>query len=166
MQRRMCGWCKEVKGMPIPYEGNKKNPVLMFIERNPGREEVEQILRETITSVTGHAPTDFRIVHLVKCFTKDNKAPSKNCMINCYSNHLCDEIIKTNPRAIVLLGNDVASFILHRKVEATKEHGDIVEYLDRPTLITVHPGRVKRGNPNVIEEDLKKLWSELDMEVI
>ena len=172
----VCEWCNDVDSMPVKYEGNRKNPLIMFIGRNPGRDEVEQkrpfvggagkILRETITSVTQRDPSDFRIVNLVKCYVDDNKCPPRHCMIMCYSNYLHDEIGNTNPRSLVLRGNEVASFFLHRKVEATKEHGTIVELYERPALITVHPGWVKRGNPNYIEDDLRKLWNELDVEVI
>ncbi|MFI5265184.1 MAG: uracil-DNA glycosylase family protein [Candidatus Levyibacteriota bacterium] len=161
-----CSECKKNKvGKAVVGEGDPDADIV-FIGEAPGRTEAEtgrpfvgrsgKLLRKLINEA-GLKEKDVYITSPVKYLpiyvtpTPQDIAHGKT--------HLDRQIKIIDPKIIVLLGNVAVQGVLSRKVQASKEHGRIIEEHSRKYFITVHPAAALRFKKFkvLLEEDFKNL---------
>lgn len=151
-------------------EGNP-NADIVFIGEAPGRNEAEvgrpfigrsgKLLRKLIVEA-GLAEEDVYITSPVK-YLPVYVTPTPLDIAH-GKTHLDSQLKVIDPKIIVLLGNVAVQGVLGKKVQASKEHGRIIEENSRKYFITVHPAAALRFKKFkvLLEEDfrnLKKLFA-------
>jgi uracil-DNA glycosylase family 4 len=142
----MANWVNPCKNCPQKYkaiggDGPRPAPVLAIMER-PGQDEnrngrvacgkTGQELDELYLPLAGLDRSEIRVCNSVLCGADNNKTPSPKDVLACASQHLPDEIERTNPDVILLLGSSACSLVpgirldLHHGIpQPTSKVGDL-----------------------------------------
>jgi uracil-DNA glycosylase len=104
----------------IGGDGPRSAPVLAIMER-PGRDEnsagrvacgkTGQELDELYLPLAGMERSDIRVCNTVLCWADSNKTPTDKEIAACAPYHLPDEIRRTDPYVILLLGSTACSLV-------------------------------------------------------
>ena len=161
-----CSLCKKWgMGKPVPGEGNP-DAQIVFVGEAPGKQEAKtgrpfigrsgKLLRATIADV-GLSEEEVYITSPVK-YLPLRGTPSRENILHART-HLFRQLSVISPGIVVLLGSTACFALLDRKVEMTKEHGNIIRERGLTYFITYHPAyalRFPEGKKGFIS-DFKKL---------
>ena len=116
----------------VGSDGNKISPVVMVIGECPGKDEVAEgkpfvgkagkLLRPTLNEF-GFRRKNALISNVIPCRPENNKFPTDNKLVHdCYSKWLCEEILLTKTKYLLLLGAKPLKFLIG-EVGITKVRG-------------------------------------------
>ena len=164
-----CSLCKKWgMGKPVPGEGNP-DAQIVFVGEAPGKQEAKtgrpfigrsgKLLRATIADV-GLSEEEVYITSPVK-YLPLRGTPSKENIIHAKT-HFLKQLLIIDPEIVVLLGSTACLALLDRKVEMTKEHGNIIRESGITYFLTFHPAyalRFPEGKKGFLRDfrELKKL---------
>lgn len=164
-----CSLCRQWgTGKPVPGEGSP-DARIVFIGEAPGKQEAKagrpfigrsgKLLRATITEAR-LLEKDVYITSPVK-YLPVRGTPSRENILHART-HLLKQLSIIRPQIVVLLGSTACLALLDRKVEMTKEHGNIICESGITYFITFHPAyalRFPEGKKGFLLDfrELKKL---------
>ncbi len=146
-----CSLCKKWgTGKPVPGEGNP-DARIVFIGEAPGKQEAKtgrpfigrsgKLLRLMI-SEAGLSEEEVYITSPVK-YLPLRGTPSRENILHAKT-HLFSQLSIIRPEIVVLMGSSACLALLERKVELTKEHGNVICEGGRSYLLTFHPAYAMR----------------------
>lgn len=151
-QAAKCTFCKLYMGRnkPVFARGNGRD--IFICGMCPGPEEnkigkpfvgtagkiLDVILNQVFSS------PNFYITNLVKCFVKPGTSLKEEWMSACLP-YLLIQLHLIKPKVIILLGGDVAQYLLATDKSIGQLRGKIFTYMNIPTICTYHPSYLARG---------------------
>jgi uracil-DNA glycosylase family 4 len=150
------------------------SPDILFIGRDPGREEDDmgrpfvgrsgKDLRNTVAAL-GLSPDQVRYTNTVRCHTPGDIGPDAEQLAACFP-YLLQEIDSVRPKVIVALGKEASQTILATKKSITALRGRPlsvrVDYIEYPLVVTHHPARLYR-QPSLRDEFFLDLQLAVDI---
>jgi len=127
----MPNWTTPCPNCPRKYRaiggsGPQPAPVLCIAER-PGKDEnlrgrvlvgkTGQEWDELYLPLAGLDRSEVRVCNTVLCWAESNKTPSDKEILHCARHHIPDEIEKTNPDVIILMGSTACKLVPGIKLE-------------------------------------------------
>lgn len=121
----MPNWSNTCPNCPRKYraiggDGPRPAPILLIAER-PGKDEnsygrvlcgkTGQEFDELYLPLAGLDRSEVRVCNTVLCWADNNKTPSQDVIDKCAGHHIPEEIEKTNPELIILMGASACKLV-------------------------------------------------------
>ena len=157
----------------VPPEGDLAAG-LMFVGRDPGREEVEQgrpfvgqagRKLDALLRSLGIDRKSVFITNLVKCRPLNNIAPPFAKAKFCADRFLKREIEAVSPKVIVCLGAEAARYLTGQVGAMSRIRGNVYRYGDIPVIPTWHPSylvRLEKMDPGIYADRAWEMYSDVE----
>jgi uracil-DNA glycosylase family 4 len=153
----------------VPFEGNPEAE-MMFIGRDPGREEVAQLrpfigpagqlFRREVLASLSIPESEVYISNIVCCRPVNNIAPARGQSWPCANRHVARAVNEVNPKVIVTLGKEAVEYALGMAIATMGgTRGGLYKFRGTqiPLIPTWHPSYVLRlQSINPVEAEFRR----------